>query len=453
MVVEDRYERGELLGEGAFGRTFLARDRQTDAEVVIKELTVAGLPDWKPIEHFEREARVLGSIDHPGVPRFVDALQEQRDGSVHLYIVTEHVAGRTLQQEIAAGTRWDEPRALALMNALLGTLAYLHRLSPPVIHRDIKPGNIVLREDGTPVLIDFGAVRDLASRQPDGALTVLGTPGYMAPEQALGQADARSDIYALGTTLVHAFTHQAPLDLPRTGMRLEFEHLMGLSPTMVEVLSRMVQPDPADRFARVSEIVEALEAPPPEPKRPQSRALAVRKAGSLVLPAAPRPLHRSVARKLKTGSVMNRMAMRDQLLIALSPIGIVLAAVIAAATTGGGPAVVLPVLMLSATISIIAVIQILRRRSAQQRQIYREGLTTQGSIVSVRNYGTGSFPVMYEYKVGDQWYEGNMTSQEAAASDSLRPGDPVAIVYDPDDPSKHVALLEAEMPAQLAEDT
>lgn len=115
MLIAGRYERGERLGEGAFGRTFLARDQQTGADVVIKELGIHGLPDWKPIEHFEREVRVLRSLEHPGVPRLLDARQEEHEGALRLLIVTEYVAGKTLQHEIDQGARWDEARALDLM--------------------------------------------------------------------------------------------------------------------------------------------------------------------------------------------------------------------------------------------------------------------------------------------------------------------------------------------------
>jgi serine/threonine protein kinase len=141
MLLHQRYDVGEVLGEGAFGRTVAARDGATGADVVLKLITIRGLPGWKELEHFEREVAVLRSLNHPGVPRFVDSFQAEIDGSGPVMaLVMERIRGESLLALIQRGHRWEEAHARALLESLLGTLDYLHGLSPLVIHRDIKPG-------------------------------------------------------------------------------------------------------------------------------------------------------------------------------------------------------------------------------------------------------------------------------------------------------------------------
>ena len=145
--------------------------------------------------------------------------------------------------------------------ALLTTLAYLHGLSPPVIHRDIKPANVMLRLDGRPVLVDFGAVGDWTTRVGHGSLTVAGTVGYMAPEQAMGAAGPASDLFALGATMVHALTHCHPADLPRRGLRLLFHDRLGCSADLVAVLEKLVAPDVSERYASAAMALAGSAAP------------------------------------------------------------------------------------------------------------------------------------------------------------------------------------------------
>src|SRR5690606_33941626 len=146
----------------------------------------------------EREAEVLSGLRHPGIPRYRDYFASEESGDY--FLVMDRVEGRTLSKELGKPGSFDETRLRALMLGLLDILEYLHGRSPPVIHRDIKPANVIVDEQGRAHLVDFGGVR-VATRL-DGGSTVVGTFGYMAPEQLHGDAGPAVDLYALGATIV-----------------------------------------------------------------------------------------------------------------------------------------------------------------------------------------------------------------------------------------------------------
>src|SRR6185295_14519102 len=131
-----------------------------------------------------------------------------------------------------------------------GVLDYLHGRAPPVIHRDIKPNNVIRRPDGSFAIVDFGAVRDRL--RPEGGSTVVGTFGYMAPEQFQGRALPATDVYALGATAIAMLTGEEPEALPHKGLAIDVNAALGrrASPAMVRVLSSMLAPDPDQRAAR-----------------------------------------------------------------------------------------------------------------------------------------------------------------------------------------------------------
>ena len=267
------YELGETLGQGAFGRTVAATHKASGRDVAVKILRLAGLPDWKPVELLEREAKVLRSLVHPGIPAFVEAFEDHGDAAdesgeasqpaeVQLCIVTARVSGETLAARLERGDRWTTAQAERLTRELLETLAYLHELSPPVVHRDVTPGNVMIDAEGRAMLVDFGAVRSL-SHQPGQAQTVLGTPGYMAPEQAMGEATPASDLYGLGATLAHVLTHQHPSQLPREGLRISVEGLLGDAGAAARVLPGLLAPEVAARHASARAALAVLDGAAP----------------------------------------------------------------------------------------------------------------------------------------------------------------------------------------------
>jgi serine/threonine protein kinase len=212
--------------------------------VAVKELRL-GEAGWKKFDLFEREARVLQQLDHPGIPRYLDRV----DGENGIfYLVMERAPGETLK-DIAARRRFGEEELRDILDRVLDILMYLHGLSPPVVHRDIKPANLLYDDKGRVSLVDFGGVRDVL-REEGGGSTMIGTFGYMAPEQLHGEATPRTDLYGLGATVVALAGGIEPEKVPRKGLRMDLaRHLRGLSPELVALLTQLTEPDPDARPA------------------------------------------------------------------------------------------------------------------------------------------------------------------------------------------------------------
>ncbi len=210
--------------------------------------------DWKCLDLFERECRVLRSLHHPAFSRYLDHFEE-RGG---FYLVMERVHGESLQDRRARGVRMTEADISRLLAELGAVLQMLHGLRPAAIDRDIKPNNLVRRPDGAVALVDFGAVRDVL--RAEGGSTVAGTFGYMAPEQLQGRALAQTDIYGLGATAVALLTGIEPEQMPHRGLRMNLSSLQASDP-LKAVLARMLEPDPDLRARTVPEAMGPYAAP------------------------------------------------------------------------------------------------------------------------------------------------------------------------------------------------
>ncbi len=259
-VVDERYELLKELGSGSQGNTYLARDRESGDHVAIKEMVFARVQSWKSLELFEREAKVLRQLDHPAIPKFIDSFRlEETEGQPRFFLVQEFVPGEGLDVIIARGDTMPIRELEKFARALLRVLEYLHGLNPPVVHRDLKPSNIVWHA-GRFSLVDFGAVQ-LANRGEEGGSTVVGTSGFMPPEQLSGRATPQSDLYALGATLIHLLTHEHPSRLPTRRLALDWRSLAGNLPTpFADFVDRLVAPALEDRFASATSAIAALDA-------------------------------------------------------------------------------------------------------------------------------------------------------------------------------------------------
>jgi serine/threonine protein kinase len=248
-----RYRLGPKLGHGSQGEIFLARDEKgKEGEVVVKRLTPRGT--WKSFELFEREAKVLSQLRHPGVPKHLATLEEP-PGTFNL--VMQRAPGDNLR-DFVKRRRLSETELKDILVRCLEILDYLHTRSPAIVHRDIKPSNIVRAPNtGHCSLVDFGGVLDAA--RDKGGSTIVGTFGYMAPEQLHGQAMPATDIYALGATIVALAGGIEPEDVPRKGLRMDLDkHLPSMDPAFRAALSAMTDPDPDKRPQRAREVVSLL---------------------------------------------------------------------------------------------------------------------------------------------------------------------------------------------------
>lgn len=240
----------KMLHESDHARVYLAEDA-SGARVALKELIYARAPDAQTIEAFEREAALLRQVSHPAIPRFVASFREGQGTATRLYLAQEFVEGQSLAQKLETH-RFDEAEARRFADAVLRILAYLHGLSPPLVHRDVKPANLIVRPDGTIALVDFGCAREVAPRGTHRA-TVTGTFGYMPPEALGGTLDRSADLYGLGATLVHLLSRKAPEELlwekPASALRDE----LNVSPPLLAFIQRLTARDRASRFPSAAE--------------------------------------------------------------------------------------------------------------------------------------------------------------------------------------------------------
>jgi ankyrin repeat protein len=258
-IIDDRYQLVELLGEGGSGSTYRAMRLADGATVAIKILSLRHLNDWKQLELFEREAKVLAQISHPQIPKYLEYFHVDTPDNRAFYIVQQLAPGRSLTDWVQSGWRGTESEVRDLASQLLEILQYLQHQSPPLIHRDLKPHNIIRNDDGRVFLVDFGAVQDVYHNTLLKGCTVAGTFGYMAPEQFRGAAVPASDLYGLGATILYLLTHRSPADLPQERLKLNFRAHVNISNHFADWLEMMLETDTADRFSSADEALTALQ--------------------------------------------------------------------------------------------------------------------------------------------------------------------------------------------------
>ncbi len=261
----DRYIPQTCLGRKAGRQTWLAIDRVTGGPVVVKRLAFGRDFLWDDLKLFEREAQTLKSIDHPAIPKYLDFFDLESEGEQGFALVQSYIDARSLEELVKSGRRFSEADLKDIATQILEILDYLHHCQPPVIHRDIKPSNILLAESdagvGMVYLVDFGSVQSLAAREGS-TITIVGTYGYMPPEQFGGRAYPSSDFYSLGATLIYLATGKHPADIPQgKDLRLNFEPLANLSLEMTEWIREMIHPIADERPNSARSAVQYLSNP------------------------------------------------------------------------------------------------------------------------------------------------------------------------------------------------
>jgi outer membrane protein assembly factor BamB len=259
-ILQDRYEIVKVLGLGGMGAVYLARDLRFTGVArlcALKEMT-STTPDPQmrrlAIEIFEREANILASLSHPAIPKIYDYFTE----GIRSYLVLENIEGQNLEtfmgdtEELLA-----HKRVVDWAIQICDVLSYLHRQDPPVVFRDMKPSNVMLRPPNQVVLIDFGIARVFETGQKG---TMIGTEGYSPPEQYRGIANPQGDIYALGATLHHLLTRRDPRLEPPFTFQEEPPRLLNpaISEGLDAVVMKALEYDPEKRYASAEEMKTAL---------------------------------------------------------------------------------------------------------------------------------------------------------------------------------------------------
>ncbi|AFY32319.1 serine/threonine protein kinase [Calothrix sp. PCC 7507] len=269
MLLNNRYQVIRTLGGGGFGETFLAEDTQmpSNRRCVIKQLKpIQNNPQIYQLvrERFQREAAILEDLG--GSTDQIPSLYAYFQSEGQFYVVQEWVEGETLTAKIQQQGLLSESAVREILINLLPVLEYVH--SKRIVHRDIKPDNIILRRrDSKPVLIDFGAVREsmgtmVNSQGNPTSSIVIGTPGYMPSEQAAGRPVYSSDLYSLGITAIYLLTGRQPQEIatdPRTGEIVWRQHALNVSPSLAMVIDRAIAYHPRDRYPTAREMLEALQ--------------------------------------------------------------------------------------------------------------------------------------------------------------------------------------------------
>jgi serine/threonine protein kinase len=261
QILQERYVLRQSLGKKAGRRTLLAHDLQAQSLVVVKLLIFGSDFEWDDLKLFEREAETLKSLDHPLIPRYFDFFDLDLPHHKGFGLVQNYIAAKSLADQIKGGRTFSAAEVKEIAKELLKILMYLHGRQPPVIHRDIKPSNILLGDRsgnnlGSVYLVDFGSVQ---TTRGAGTITVVGTYGYMPPEQFGDRAVPASDLYALGATLIHLVTGIPPVHPLRNSMSLNLGNSVGLNPRFFNWLASLVEPDLDRRFSSVQQAQQSLE--------------------------------------------------------------------------------------------------------------------------------------------------------------------------------------------------
>jgi serine/threonine-protein kinase len=265
-LIADRYELEELVGTGGMSSVFRARDRQLERRVAIKILHQHYAEDPEYLERFRREARAVAKLSHPNIVTVID----RGDDDGRQYIVFEHVEGENLKELVIRSGRLPVRRALELALAVADGLAFAHNHG--LVHRDVKPQNVLLNRDGEVKVTDFGIARSLHVEQGVTQTgTVLGTGEYLAPEQASGKpVSPATDVYSLGVVLWELLAGDVPfvgenfvaialrhVNEPPPSLR---ERRPDVSPRLEAAVNRALAKDPAQRFPSMSAFAKELRA-------------------------------------------------------------------------------------------------------------------------------------------------------------------------------------------------
>ncbi len=265
-VLNNRYEIIRKIGGGGMGAVYMATDKNLGETLrAVKEMVQSYIEESqqeKAIEDFKREATILSTLDHPAIPTIYDYFYDENEG--RFYLVMKYISGGDLAQRLRSASegRLDELSVVEWAIQVADVLAYLHKLQPPIVYRDLKPANVMLDSNtGRIMLIDFGIARSINKEEK--GVTAVGTMGYAPPELFSGNVEARSDIYSLGSTMFHLLTGADPQSNPL--LIFDFQkhpRPRQINPSLTDqiekIIMRSVEYNANNRFTSAAELRDEL---------------------------------------------------------------------------------------------------------------------------------------------------------------------------------------------------
>lgn len=257
FTIDNKYEVLKEIGRGGMSTVYLAMDKRLNKQWAVKEIKKVANDKNNEIvvQSLLIEANMMKKLDHPSLPRIVDII----DSGKTIYVVMDYIEGESLDKILASSGAQPQDKVIEWAKQLCDVLRYLHSQNPPIIYRDMKPANVMLKPEGTLKVIDFGIAREFKEHNISDTVS-LGTKGYAAPEQfgGMGQTDARTDIYCLGVTLYHLVTGQNPSEPPYEMYPIR-QWNPALSSGFEAIISKCTQLNPDDRYQSCDELMYALE--------------------------------------------------------------------------------------------------------------------------------------------------------------------------------------------------
>lgn len=255
-IVDGKYKILNKIGQGGMSVVYLAMNERANKQWAIKEVRKDGVSNFEVVKQgLIAETDMLKKLNHPHLPSIIDVI----DGEGTFLIVMDYIEGKSLSHVLKNHGAQSQEDVIEWAKQLCDVLGYLHTREKPIVYRDMKPANVMLKPDGNVTLIDFGTAREFKSASIADT-TCLGTQGYAAPEQfgGMGQTDARTDIYCLGATMYHLVTGHNPAEPPYEMYPIR-QWNPALSSGLEEIIFKCTQRNPADRYQSCAELMYALE--------------------------------------------------------------------------------------------------------------------------------------------------------------------------------------------------
>ena len=255
-VIDGKYKILNVVGKGGMSVVYLAMNERANKQWAIKEVRKDGMQSFEVVkQNLVAETDLLKKLNHPHLPSIIDVI----DCDDTFLIVMDYIEGNPLSKALETSGAQNQDDVIEWAKQLCDVLGYLHSRKPPIIYRDMKPSNVMLKPDGNVMLIDFGTAREFKSSSVADT-TCLGTQGYAAPEQfgGHGQTDARTDIYCLGATMYHLVTGHNPATPPYEMYPIRQWNPM-LSSGLEEIILKCTQRNPEDRYQSCAELLYALD--------------------------------------------------------------------------------------------------------------------------------------------------------------------------------------------------